>query len=96
MTASFSFFNLLILSIITTLISCSSSDNDNTPLSSDTIIGEWQLIRQYGDTANECEKQSTISFKTDLNENDIINLKSEIKKWLSEKVNVFSLYKHEY
>jgi len=34
--------------------------------------------------------------KTDLNENNIINLKSEIKKWLSEKVNVFALYKHEY
>ena len=34
--------------------------------------------------------------KTDLDENNIINLKSEIKKWLSEKVNVFALYKHEY
>ena len=34
--------------------------------------------------------------KTDLDENNIVNLKSEIKKWLSEKVNVFALYKHEY
>ncbi len=25
-----------------------------------------------------------------------MNLKSEIKKWLSEKVNIFALYKHEY
>ena len=31
-----------------------------------------------------------------LNENNIINLKSEVKKWLSEKVNIFALYKHEY
>ena len=36
------------------------------------------------------------SLKTDLDENNIVNLKSEIKKWLSEKVNVFALYKHEY
>ena len=34
--------------------------------------------------------------KTDLDENNIINLKSEVKKWLSEKVNIFALYKHEY
>ena len=36
------------------------------------------------------------SLKTDLDENNIVNLKSEIKKWLSEKVNIFALYKHEY
>ena len=36
-----------------------------------------------------------ISFKTDLDEN-IINVKSEVKKWLSKKVNIFGLYKHEY
>ena len=36
------------------------------------------------------------SFKSDLGENNIINLKSEVKKWFTEKVNVFALYKHEY
>ena len=36
-----------------------------------------------------------ISLKTDLDEN-IINVKSEVKKWFTEKVNVFALYKHEY
>ena len=36
------------------------------------------------------------SFKSDLGENNIINLKSEVKKWLSEKDNIFALYKHEY
>ena len=36
-----------------------------------------------------------ISLKTDLDEN-IINVKSEVKKWLTERVNIFALYKHEY
>ena len=45
---------------------------------------------------DDLEYSVDFSFKTDLNENDIINLKSEIKKWLSEKVNIFALYKHEY
>tara|TARA_R110002020_G_scaffold10043_3_gene38888 strand:- start:78 stop:638 length:561 start_codon:yes stop_codon:yes gene_type:complete len=36
-----------------------------------------------------------ISFKTDLDEN-IINVKSEVKKWLTERVNIFALYKKEY
>ena len=34
--------------------------------------------------------------QTDLDVNNIVNLKSEIKKWLSKKVNIFALYKHEY
>ena len=37
-----------------------------------------------------------LSFKSDLGENNIINLKSELKKWFTEKVNIFALYKHEY
>ena len=36
-----------------------------------------------------------ISLKTDLDEN-IINVKSEVKKWFTERVNIFALYKHEY
>ena len=36
-----------------------------------------------------------ISFKTDLDEN-IINIKSEVKKWFTERVNIFALYKKEY
>ena len=38
----------------------------------------------------------SISVKSDISDNNIINLKSEVKKWLSKKVNVFGLYKHEY
>ena len=37
-----------------------------------------------------------ISIKSDIGDNNIINVKSEVKKWLSKKVNVFGLYKHEY
>jgi len=37
-----------------------------------------------------------VSVKSDLNDNNIFNIKSEVKKWLTQKVNVFALYKHEY
>ena len=45
---------------------------------------------------DDLEYNVGFSLKTDLDENNIINLKSEIKKWLSKKINVFALYKHEY
>ena len=45
---------------------------------------------------DDLEYNVGFSLKTDLDENNIVNLKSEIKKWLAEKVNVFALYKHEY
>ena len=38
----------------------------------------------------------SISSKSNIQDEHIINLKSEVKKWLSKKVNVFALYKHEY
>jgi len=37
-----------------------------------------------------------VSIKSDISDNNIINIKSEVKKWLSKKVNIFGLYKHEY
>ena len=37
-----------------------------------------------------------ISIKSDIGDNNIINVKSEVKKWLTQKINVFALYKHEY
>ena len=37
-----------------------------------------------------------ISVKSDISENNIINIKSEVKKWLTKRVNIFGLYKHEY
>ena len=52
----------------------------------------------YGKKLKQDDLEYNVGFylKTDLDENNIINLKSEVKKWLSEKVNVFALYKHEY
>ena len=37
-----------------------------------------------------------ISIKSDIGDNNIINIKSEVKKWLTSKINIFGLYKHEY
>ena len=37
-----------------------------------------------------------IGVKSDIGENNIFNIKSEVKKWLSKRVNIFALYKHEY
>ena len=38
----------------------------------------------------------SISAKSDIGENNIFNIKSEVKKWLTKRVNIFALYKHEY
>ena len=45
---------------------------------------------------DDLEYNVGFSFKTDLDVNNIINLKSEVKKWLTKRINVFGLYKHEY
>ena len=52
----------------------------------------------YSEKLKQDDLEYNVGFylKTDLDVNNIINLKSEVKKWLSEKVNVFALYKHEY
>mgnify|MGYP001353242476 FL=1 len=38
----------------------------------------------------------SISTKSDISDNHILNIKSEVKKWLTKRINVFGLYKHEY
>ena len=38
----------------------------------------------------------SISIKSDITDNNIFNVKSEVKKWLTPKINIFGLYKHEY
>ena len=37
-----------------------------------------------------------ISAKTDLSDNQIFNIKSDVKKWITKNINIFGLYKHEY
>ena len=48
------------------------------------------------DGNDDIEYNVSISVKSDIGENNIINLKSEVKKWLTPRVNIFGLYKHEY
>ena len=38
----------------------------------------------------------SISTKSNISDDHIFNIKSEVKKWLTTKINVFGLYKHEY
>jgi hypothetical protein len=38
----------------------------------------------------------SVSAKSDIGENNIINLKTEVKKWLTSKINIYGTYKHEY
>ncbi len=37
-----------------------------------------------------------VSVKSDIGDNNIFNLKSEVKKWLTDKLNIYGIYKHEY
>ena len=48
------------------------------------------------DGNDDIEYNVTITAKSDIGENNIINLKSEVKKWLTPRINIFGLYKHEY
>ena len=44
----------------------------------------------------DIEYNISLIVKSDIGDNNIINLKSEVKKWLTQRVNIFGLYKHEY
>ena len=48
------------------------------------------------DGNDDIEYNVSITAKSDIGENNIINLKSEVKKWLTPRINIFGLYKHEY
>ena len=37
-----------------------------------------------------------ISVKSNIIDYNIVNVKSEVKKWLTEKLNIYGIYKHEY
>ena len=38
----------------------------------------------------------SISVKSNISDDHIHNIKSEVKKWITSRVNIFGLYKHEY
>ena len=44
----------------------------------------------------DIEYKIGIAIKSDIGDNNIFNIKSEVKKWLTKRINVFGLYKHEY
>ena len=60
---------------------------DETPL---LDIGYNKKFKQ-----DDLEYIVGLSFKYNSDDN-IINVKSEVKKWFTEKVNIFGLYKQEY
>ena len=64
------------------------SIKENTPLLN---VGFGKKIKK-----DDLEYNVGLSIKSNLEDNNIFNVKSEVKKWLSEKVNIFGLYKHEY
>ena len=37
-----------------------------------------------------------VSVKSNITDYNIVNVKSEIKKWLTDKLNIYGIYKHEY
>ena len=55
---------------------------------------EW--LQYFKTLESDIEYNVTITAKSDVGENNIINLKSEVKKWLTPRINIFGLYKHEY
>jgi len=64
------------------------SVKDSVPLAT---IGFSKKLKK-----DDIEYNIAISMKSDINDNYIANVKSELKKWLTSRVNVFALYKHEY
>jgi len=45
---------------------------------------------------DDLEYVLSINAKSDIDATNIINIKSEVKKWLTQRVSIFGLYKHEY
>lgn len=57
---------ILFLFISVFTISCSSDNNvDDTSQTTDPIIGTWGVFSLAGTEASDCEKRSTIIFKSD-------------------------------
>ena len=69
-------------------------DNEITPLLNLGFSTKATILDL--DEKPDIEYNVSISVKSDIGENNIFNVKSEVKKWLTEKVNIFGLYKHEY
>ena len=53
-----------------------------------------KALKTY-DKKDDFEYNINLSIKSNFDNNDIYNIKSEVKKWFG-KFNIFGLYKHEY
>ena len=69
-------------------------DNEITPLLNLGFSTKATILDL--DEKPDIEYSVSVSVKSDISENNIFNIKSEVKKWLTERVNIFGLYKHEY
>ena len=70
----------------------------NVHIEGKTKIGKGTKIYPFasiGTTPQDLKYKGEAN-SLDIGENNIFNIKSEVKKWLTEKVNIFGLYKHEY
>lgn len=70
-----------VLFVSTFFISC-SNDDDKNDSPQETIIGKWQLEQRFTDNVEEtlteeCEKKSTLEFKTD---NTFIDIESFVEQ----------------
>ena len=45
---------------------------------------------------DDLEYNISLSLKSNTTDDNIVNVKSEIKKWLTPHINIFGLYNHEY
>ena len=66
----------------------------------DTEKGESTALASFGfdkkAKKDVYEYIISVNAKTDLSDNQIFNIKSELKRWFGGKINVFALYEHEY
>tara|TARA_A100001201_G_C4085667_1_gene200381 strand:+ start:310 stop:924 length:615 start_codon:yes stop_codon:yes gene_type:complete len=69
-------------------------DNQVTPLLNIGMSTKAKVVDLDGNP--DIEYNVSLSIKSNINETNIINVKSEIKKWITTQVNIFGLYKHEY
>jgi len=69
-------------------------DSQVTPLLNIGMSTKAKVVDLDGNP--DIEYNVSLSIKSNINETNIINVKSEIKKWITTQVNIFGLYKHEY
>ena len=70
------------------------SAKENTNDGESSALASFGFIKKV--KQDKFEYFVDISARSDLSDNQIFNVKSELKKWFTDNVNIFALYKHEY